>query len=361
MTACERSAFYFLLLLTLGQAPLSVTAGKILIWPGEFSHWLNMKVIVDKLIARGHNVTTVTHSATPSVKTTRSPGYNVDIIQVPHTKQDFVESLEKFMNYWTYEMENDSIIQVSLKMKEIFDLIAEQNYIFCQNLFARDDLLEKWRKEGFEVLLTDPMTTCGDLLAQKLNLPFIISLRFSFGNVIERLCGQLPAPPSYVPGVTICHTDQMNFPQRLKNVLFNLYQDLMFSLVVSAKWDSLYTEFLALTSTVFISLFWQPVYSGTVIALNSPLLPLFTTPVVELISPVRPLASWVLGATAIEWSSLIWPLFTALCGSVIKLSSLAARYPCPSVSLKTLSHQETVILDLKNIDQTGRPEAQLSE
>ncbi|XP_058239343.1 UDP-glucuronosyltransferase 2C1-like isoform X3 [Hemibagrus wyckioides] len=250
MSACKRSALCFLLLPGLIQTPLSVTAGKILIWPGEFSHWLNVKVAIDELIARGHNVTIVTHSATPSVKTAQSQGYNVDIIQVPYTKQDYINNLENFLKYWIYDVQHDNIIQTSLKIKEILDETTEQNHALCRELFGREDLLEKWRKEQFDVLLTDPMLMCGDLLALKLNLPFIISLRFSFGSSMERLCGQLPTPASYVPAVSLSYTDQMDFPQRVKNVLFNLFQDFLFTLLTTLKWDPLYTECIGKPTTL---------------------------------------------------------------------------------------------------------------
>uniref|UniRef100_A0AAY5EYP2 Uncharacterized protein n=1 Tax=Electrophorus electricus TaxID=8005 RepID=A0AAY5EYP2_ELEEL len=227
MTACGRAALSVLFLLTVTQAPLGVTAGKILVWPAEYSHWLNIKVIIDELIIRGHSVTVITHSATPSVKTTESPGYNVEVIQVPCTKQDIIDALQKFMKYWMYDLPNDNMIQIFLKIKEIMDMFVEQNHILCRKLFANEGLLEKWRKEQFDVLLTDPMSTCGELLAQKLNLPFIISLRFSFGSSMERLCGQLPTPPSYVPGVSLGYSDHMGFLQRVKNILFQFSQDVL--------------------------------------------------------------------------------------------------------------------------------------
>ncbi|XP_053340985.1 UDP-glucuronosyltransferase 2C1-like isoform X6 [Clarias gariepinus] len=244
MNACERAAFCFLLLLGLNQTPLYVTAGKILIWPAEFSHWLNVKVVIDELIARGHSVTVVTHSATPSVKTDQSPGYNVEIIQVPHTKQDIIDGLNNFMKYWIYEMQHDSMMQSSLKIKELLEVNVEHNQALCRKLFARKDLLEKLRKEQFDVLLTDPINICGELLALKLNLPFIVSLRCSYGSAMERLCGQLPTPPSYVPAVGIVYTDQMDFPQRVKNILFNFFQDFLLTYLTTIKWDPLFTELM---------------------------------------------------------------------------------------------------------------------
>lgn len=242
MSACNRAAVYLFLLLSLSQTLPSVTAGKILIWPADFSHWLSMNVIIDELIARGHNVTVVTHSATPSVKTDASPGYNVEIIQVSYTKQDVFEKVDKMFRYWINEVPNDNMIQVWRKINEVMGVITEQNLVLCRNLFAHEDLLEKWRKEEFDVLLIDPMYMCRQLLALKLNLPFIISLRFSFGNSVERLCGKLPTPASYVPAVSLGYTHRMDFPQRVKNVLFNLFQDFLFTFVAMSKWDPLYTE-----------------------------------------------------------------------------------------------------------------------
>ncbi|XP_016084741.1 UDP-glucuronosyltransferase 2C1-like isoform X1 [Sinocyclocheilus grahami] len=243
------SASLFLLLL-LNLNLQCVSGGKVIVWPSEFSHWLNVKVILDALISRGHNITVVTHTATPSVNTTPSVGYNVDILQAPHTKQDILENMERMLKYWTHDLPNDNIIKASMKVKEMIDLGTEQNQAVCRELFARKDLLEKWRKEKFDVLLADPLFMCGELLAQKLNLPLILSLRFTFGNTVERLCGQLPAPPSYVPAVVSENTDEMNFLQRLKNFLFYGTQDVLFYLVTKSKWDHFYTQVMGKPTTM---------------------------------------------------------------------------------------------------------------
>ncbi|XP_052447426.1 UDP-glucuronosyltransferase 2C1-like isoform X1 [Carassius gibelio] len=242
--------FFLLVLLNLNLNPQCVSGGKVIVWPSEFSHWLNLKVILNALIARGHNITVVTHSATPSVNTTPSAGYNVEILQVPHTKQDILENMERMLKYWTHDLPNDNIIRASMKIKEMLDIGTEQNQVVCNELFARKDLLEKWRKEKFDVLLADPLFMCGELLARKLNVPLIFSLRFSFGNTVERLCGQLPAPPSYVPAVVSENTDEMNFLQRLKNFLFYGTQDILFYLVAKSKWDHFYTQVMGKPTTM---------------------------------------------------------------------------------------------------------------
>ncbi|KAG5272176.1 hypothetical protein AALO_G00162480 [Alosa alosa] len=189
--------------------------GKVLVWPGEFSHWLNMKTILDSLVDRGHSVTIITHSATPSV-VTKSSRFNFEILQVPYTKEDITKHFEEMLSYWVYDMPNDSFLRASLKVKEMVDRGAEQNHALCRALFSNKGLIEKLRQEHYEVMLLDPISMCGDLLAQTLDVPLVLTLRFSFGSAMERQCGQLPTPPSYVPGVGFEYTDQMDFAQRMK-------------------------------------------------------------------------------------------------------------------------------------------------
>ncbi|XP_058239344.1 UDP-glucuronosyltransferase 2C1-like isoform X4 [Hemibagrus wyckioides] len=250
MRARAISAVHLLLLLSLSHSPPCTMAGKILVWPADFSHWFNINVIIEELVARGHNVTVVTHSATSSVKTEQSQGYNVEIIQVPYTKQDVFNNLDTMFKYWVNEVPNDNLIQGFLKIKEIIDQTTYKNQVLCRELFAREDLLEKWRKERFDVVLTDPMYMCRSLLPLKLNLPFIVSLRFSFGNSMERLCGQLPTPASYVPAVSLGYKHHMDFLQRLKNVLFNFFQDFLFVFLNALKWDPFYTEVMGKPTTL---------------------------------------------------------------------------------------------------------------
>uniref|UniRef100_A0AAY3ZWS7 UDP-glucuronosyltransferase n=1 Tax=Denticeps clupeoides TaxID=299321 RepID=A0AAY3ZWS7_9TELE len=208
-----------MLLLLLCLTPC-VSGGKVLVWPGEFSHWLNMKTILDKLVEMGHTVTVITHTATPSVMTKRSAGFNFEILQVPHTTEDSENVLNEMLKYWMYDMEKDSFIQVFLKMSRAIDKMMAQNYALCRAMFAKKDLLEKLKMEQYDVVLEDPMSLCGDLVADVLGLPLVLTIRFSFGNTIERHVGKLPSPLSFVPGTGIQLTDKMNFCPRntMRNV-----------------------------------------------------------------------------------------------------------------------------------------------
>ncbi|XP_006756481.1 PREDICTED: UDP-glucuronosyltransferase 2B31 [Myotis davidii] len=52
-----------LLLLQLSGHFSPGSCGKVLVWPTEYSHWINMKTILDALVERGHEVTVLTSSA----------------------------------------------------------------------------------------------------------------------------------------------------------------------------------------------------------------------------------------------------------------------------------------------------------
>lgn len=41
--------------------------GHVLVFPGEYSHWLNMRTILDELVKRSHSVTVLIADQSPSV------------------------------------------------------------------------------------------------------------------------------------------------------------------------------------------------------------------------------------------------------------------------------------------------------
>lgn len=45
-----------------------VDGGHVLVFPGEYSHWLNMRSIMEELVSRNHSVTVLVSEASPSVK-----------------------------------------------------------------------------------------------------------------------------------------------------------------------------------------------------------------------------------------------------------------------------------------------------
>ncbi|XP_058879068.1 UDP-glucuronosyltransferase 2A1-like isoform X1 [Acipenser ruthenus] len=219
-----------------------VMSGNVLVWPVEYSHWMNQKCIVEELVNRGHSVTVLIHTATQSINYNQTARYHFEVFDVPFTKQSAVDILDEFIFFSIYESSSSSFIQAFLTIKKILHTATAQQMQVCDGILRNKDLLDKLTKSKFDVLLSDPMMPCSELVAESLGLPFIYTLRFSFASTMERLCGQLPAPPSFVPAITLQYTDRMTFVERLINLVFLLSQDMLFFVVSTSNWDSYYSE-----------------------------------------------------------------------------------------------------------------------
>ena len=118
------------------------------------------------------------------------------------------------------------------------DLMMSQ----CDSMFKNEQLMATLRDAAFDVVLLDPMMICGDLVADVLDLPLIVSLRFSFGGVMERHCGHAVAPPSYVPAAPLPYSDHMTFVERLINTVTYVSLSVMTEVFWRLKMDKYYTE-----------------------------------------------------------------------------------------------------------------------
>ena len=63
-------------------------------WPMEFSHWMNIKIILDELVQRGHEVTVLRPSAYYVLDPKKSPGLKFETFPTSVTKDD----LENFFH-----------------------------------------------------------------------------------------------------------------------------------------------------------------------------------------------------------------------------------------------------------------------
>ncbi|XP_060696168.1 UDP-glucuronosyltransferase 2A1-like isoform X1 [Hemiscyllium ocellatum] len=224
------------------------TSENVLIWPAEGSHWINLKPVIEELIERGHNVTVVVYSSALFIKQSESSSLKFEVFEVsfaPASYQEFLkESTEFFMyekpflSYWAAYRRFSAIMANGIKL-------ARQ---VCDGILQDHKLLRKLQEAKFKVLLADPLHCCGDLLALKLGIPFIFTMRFSPGFSVERFCGQIPAPPSYVPATLSEFTDKMTFIERVQNIIYFLMYDLMCNQMWN-DWDIYYSKVLGKPTT----------------------------------------------------------------------------------------------------------------
>ncbi|XP_051026304.1 UDP-glucuronosyltransferase 2B1 isoform X2 [Acomys russatus] len=226
------------------------TCGKVLVWPTEYSHWMNMKVILDELVQRGHEVTVLTSSASILIEPNNDSSINFEIYPVSLSKKDFEYYFGKWVTEWTYDLHEHSIWTHYSKLQKIFSEYSDLVEILCKSVVWNKSLMKKLRGSKFDVILADAVGPCGELLAELLKTPLVYSLRFFPGYQCEKYSGGLPLPPSYVPVALSELSDHMTFMERVKNMLYLLYFDFWFQTLNEKTWSQFYSDVLGRPTTL---------------------------------------------------------------------------------------------------------------
>ena len=217
--------------------------GKVLVWPVDFSHWINLQVILEELHLRGHEITLLVPSQSLVIDRVKIP-YHVEILQVSVTKETFIEELSTMLYEEIFELPKLSWWEMQIELANSIRQFLLTTKRVCDSAVTNKQLLSRLQAAKFDVCIADPLSFCGELVAELLNIPFIYTFRFFSGNVIERLCAGLPMPSSYVPGITSRLTDNMTFIQRLENWLLYTVNDIIYSYYVFPEWDEYYSKVL---------------------------------------------------------------------------------------------------------------------
>ncbi|XP_076866920.1 UDP-glucuronosyltransferase 2B20-like [Brachyhypopomus gauderio] len=241
--------FLPLVVLLLSGCEISLS-GKVLVLPGEYSHWHNMRTIVEELVDRNHSVTVLVHTASPSVKHTQKERFEYLVFKVNMEQEDAQDMWQNIVNNWMNQ--NATIFG---KISFIWSLMSRYtSYLekICDGMLLNEKLVTSLRESHFDVIFYDPVMPCSDLLAETLGVPSVMSLRVTFAYSFERLCGQMPAPTSYVPAVAAQGhlTDHMNFLERLENLLLYIGHTAMFKLQMMFIFDKHYTRIMGRPTTV---------------------------------------------------------------------------------------------------------------
>ncbi|XP_052454118.1 UDP-glucuronosyltransferase 2C1 isoform X2 [Carassius gibelio] len=216
--------------------------GNVLVWYTEGSHWINLKIVLETLIDRGHNVTVLMPDAALFMKAKESDRFSFQHFNVSTSAQDMQDFLDELLHFSVYEMDHLNLLQIQMKFYNLASKHQDMSISQCNGILKSPELMDKLREGKFDVVLSDPIYACSDIAAEVLNVPLVFTFRFSLAHTVERICGQLPAPPSFVPGAMSKLTDKMSFTERIINMLFYISQD-FFATIVWKTFDNYYTEY----------------------------------------------------------------------------------------------------------------------
>ncbi|NWR95734.1 UD11 glucuronosyltransferase, partial [Furnarius figulus] len=206
--------------------------GKLLVVPQDGSHWLSMRMVLEKLWEKGHEVVAVVPDAALLLKSPQS--FTVKTYSVPYT-QEFVDRYYQEMGEKSFEMTLTVLLSNISKLTSLFSSA-------CRHLLYDQELMRYLRESKFDAVMMDPVLPCGPILAEHLSLPSIYFMR-GLPCTLDYRAAQCPSPASYVPRTFSSAADRMAFPVRVKNLLIGLSEHLLCYLFYS-EYQALASEFL---------------------------------------------------------------------------------------------------------------------
>ncbi|KAM5271742.1 UDP-glucuronosyltransferase 2B4-like [Ctenodactylus gundi] len=251
VTEMSRKCSLALLLLQLTCYLSSGNCGKVLVWSMEFSHWMNIKTVLDQLVQRGHEVTVLRPSSAIFINIKESSEIKFETFPTSINKselQEFVtHSLNRMMNDGTILTCLDYIPVVEKSMRQFFNIWRN----ICKDAVSNQKLMRKLRESRFDLLFADAVGPCGELVAELLTIPLVYTLRLSPGYQLEKASGGLLFPPSYVPIIMSGLSGQMTFMEKIKNMICMLYFDFWYDGYNEKAWDQFYSEVLGRPTTLY--------------------------------------------------------------------------------------------------------------
>ncbi|PNJ12634.1 UGT2B7 isoform 3 [Pongo abelii] len=227
----------------------SGNCGKVLVWAAEYSHWMNIKTILDELVQRGHEVTVLASSASILFDPNNSSALKIEIYPTSLTKTELENFIVQQINRWS-DLPKDTFWLYFSQVQEIMSTFGDITRKFCEDIVSNKKFMKKVQESRFDIIFADAIFPCSELLAELFNIPFVYSLSFSPGYTFEKHSGGFIFPPSYVPVVMSELTDQMTFMERVKNMIYVLYFDFWFQIFDMNKWDQFYSEVLEMEEFV---------------------------------------------------------------------------------------------------------------
>ncbi|NWW99269.1 UD11 glucuronosyltransferase, partial [Caloenas nicobarica] len=198
-----------------------VEGGKLLAVPQDGSHWLSMRVVLEKLQERGHEIVAVIPEATLLLNSSQT--FTIKTYSVPYT-QEFVDRFYNSIGKNSFG--NSSILEkyalLSINMTELANVFSST----CRHLLYNEELMKYLNDTKFDAIMTDPVLPCGPIVAEYLSLPSVYFMR-GLPCTLDYKATQCPSPFSYVPKTFTFSSDHMTFTERVKNLLIGISEDLL--------------------------------------------------------------------------------------------------------------------------------------
>ncbi|XP_032377837.1 UDP-glucuronosyltransferase 2A2 isoform X1 [Etheostoma spectabile] len=221
---------------------LTAHGGKVLVFPHDGSHWVNMRVLVEELHSRGHTVTVIRVADSWYISET-SPHYNTVTADIAGGGNEDFFRLFVSKSIQIKRSKGSAWARFALDM-ELKDNFFELHKKVCEvvvYLFENKELMKSFQDAKYDAVLTDPANGGGVMLAHYLGLPLVFNARWTVHG--EAHFAIAPSPLSYVPFPPSELTDQMTFFERVKNLVFYTMRMQLYKQIVGPHYSALSSRY----------------------------------------------------------------------------------------------------------------------
>lgn len=131
-----------LLLLQLTCYFSSGRCGKVLVWPMEYSHWINMKIILEELVTRGHEVTVLKSSAAILVDPNKSPTIKFESFPASVSQEDYENFFQQLLTEWIQGAKHSFWTKITTA-QNIFSGLSDVSLKICKDAVLNKKLMTK--------------------------------------------------------------------------------------------------------------------------------------------------------------------------------------------------------------------------
>lgn len=199
-----------------------IHGGKILVFPLDGSHWVNMKVLIEELHSKGHEITVIRpeknwyikekSSLYTSITIPNTGGFEEDVFSPFVSRQ--LDIKRQGLSFWSHVWAR---INIEMEVHEQFFKLHKRISELVVEIFENEDLMRFLHDSKYDLVLTDPSIGGGTMLAHRLHLPLVYNVRWAIQG--EAHFVMAPSPLSYCPFTATELTDKMTFTERIRNVL----------------------------------------------------------------------------------------------------------------------------------------------
>uniref|UniRef100_A0A4W5REH4 UDP glucuronosyltransferase 5 family, polypeptide F1 n=1 Tax=Hucho hucho TaxID=62062 RepID=A0A4W5REH4_9TELE len=192
--------------------------GKLLVFPGDGSHRVNMDILIKALHSQGHTITSSYYSS----------------ITMPVTDamdEEFVKPIIK------------KRIDIERGTISVLNVIHLQmvHSIWCILTKKNKQLMQSIRETKYDLVLTDPANGGGVVLAHYLNVPLVFNVRWTIHG--EGHFAIAPSPLSYVPIPVAELTDKMSFFERVLNFIVYVTRQYLYRQTMGPHYSALVSRY----------------------------------------------------------------------------------------------------------------------